>query len=66
MYKNLENELFKKNISKKSYAEFLGVSEKTVKSKLNGDTDFSYLEFKKTCQMLFPEFNSDYLFANAD
>lgn len=63
MYSNLKSILYKKNIAIKQYAEFLGVSEKTVQNKLQGITDFTYPEFKKTCSLLLPEYNSDFLFA---
>lgn len=62
MYKNLRNLLFQKNISVKMYARLLGVSEKTAQNKINKITDFTFLEFKKTCS-LFPEYNADYIFA---
>lgn len=66
MYKNLRNALHQKNISIKSYAEFLDVSEKTAQNKLNGITDFTFTEFRKTCKIMFPEYNTDYLFAPDD
>lgn len=62
MYQNLRNVLYQKNISLKQYAEFLGVNEKTVQNKMNGVTAFTYPEFKKTCSILLPEYNADYLF----
>lgn len=62
MFVNLRIALQKKGISLKKYAEFLGVGERTVQNKLNGSTDFTYLEFKKTCTLL-TEYNADYLFA---
>ncbi len=62
MFLNLKNALYKKGISIKQYAEFLEVGEKTVQNKLKGITDFTYLEFKKTCKLLMPEYNADYLF----
>lgn len=64
MYKNLRNALFQKNITIKQYAEFLGVGEKTVQNKINGITDFTYKEFRKTCTMIFPEYNTDFLFTD--
>ena len=66
MFINLRSALKQKRISIKQYAEFLGVSEKTVQNKINGNTDFTYPEFKKTCTLLFPEYNPDYLFATED
>lgn len=62
MYSNLKNVLYQKNITIKQYAEFLGVSEKTAQNKLQGITAFTYPEFKKTCTLLLPEYNADYLF----
>lgn len=63
MYKNLRDTLTVKRISLKNYAEFLGVSEKTVLNKINEETDFTYPEYKRTCKFLFPEYSPDYLFA---
>lgn len=65
MYSNLKNILYQKNISVKQYAEFLGVDEKTVQNKLEGIIAFTYLEFKKTCMLLSPEFNADFLFSES-
>ena len=63
MLMNLKTALKRKGISMKQYAEFLGVGEKTVFNKMNGFSDFTYPEFKKTCVLLLPEYNADYLFA---
>lgn len=63
MYKNLRDTLTTKRISIKSYAEFLGVTEKTVSNKINEETDFTYAEYRKTCKFLLPEYSPDYLFA---
>lgn len=65
MYVNLKNILYHKNISIKQYAEFLGIGEKTVQNKLQGVTAFTYPEFKRTCSLLLPEYNADYLFTEA-
>lgn len=62
MFTNLRTALFQKGISLKQYAEFLGVSEKTIQNKMKGVTDFTYPEFKMTCSLLLPEYNADYLF----
>lgn len=40
MYKNLMKILTDKKITMKAYAEFLGVSEKTVQNKAYGKTEF--------------------------
>lgn len=62
MYPNLRNALYQKGISIKQYAAFLGVGEKTAHNKIKGNTDFTYPEFRKTCTILLPEYNADYLF----
>lgn len=63
MFDNLTEALQKKNVSIKSYAEFLGVTEKTARNKINGVTEFYYREVEKTCRILFPEYNMGYLFS---
>lgn len=60
--KNLKDCLSSKNISLRSYAEFLGVSEKTAQNKINGRSDFLYSEVEKTKRLLFPEYEISYLF----
>jgi transcriptional regulator with XRE-family HTH domain len=62
MFKNLERLLLDKGISKKEYAEFLGVNEKTVQNKLKGISEFSFPEAMKTQKLLFPEYRIEYLF----
>lgn len=62
MFTNLKNLLHAKGITIKKYAEFLEVNEKTVQNKLNGITDFTYSEFKKTCYFIFPEYKADFIF----
>ena len=66
MFKNLRQALAKKGITLKSYAEFLGVTEKTLQNKLNGITDFTYSEVEKTTRILFPEYRLDYLFSRSE
>lgn len=65
MYTNLKNILYQKSISIKQYADFLGVNEKTIQNKLKGNTDFTYSEFIKTCNILLPEYKADFLFKNS-
>ena len=62
MFANLKTALHQKGITEKQYAEFLGVEEGSVRRKLKGVTDFTYLEFQKTCNLLLPEYKADYLF----
>lgn len=62
MYANLHDALKRKNISLKKYAEFLGVTEKTVQNKIQGQTEFTLSEVDKTLSFLFPEYTLNYLF----
>lgn len=62
MYKNLEKILTNKKITKKAYAEFLGVSEKTAQNKIYGRTEFTLGEAIKTCSFICPEYRLDFVF----
>lgn len=64
MLKNLKKALDDKNISLKAYAAVLGISEKSAWNKVNEETLFTYPEAVKTTKELFPEYNTDYLFAS--
>lgn len=66
MFKNLKEALRTKGITLKSYAEFLGVTEKTLQNKLNGITEFTFSEVEKTTRILFTEFKWDYLFSKEE
>ncbi len=59
---NLKKALSSKKITIKAFAAFLGVCEKTAQNKLDGKTEFTYSEFKKICELLFPEYKPEYLF----
>ena len=61
---NLERLLHEKGITKKAYAEFLGVSEKTVQNKINEKTEFTYPEVQRTSTLIFPEYRAEYIFAS--
>lgn len=63
MYKNLVKILNEKKITMKAYAEFLGVTEKTVQNKIQGKTEFTLSEATKTCTIICPEYKMDYVFA---
>lgn len=62
MLLNLRKALDDKHITVRGYASFLGVSEKTVRNKLDGITDFTYPEVNKTKEELLPEYDIAYLF----
>lgn len=62
MYKNLVKILNEKKITMKAYAEFLGISEKTVQNKIYGRTEFTLGEATKTCSFICPEYRMDFVF----
>lgn len=62
MLRNLEYALHTKGISKKAFADFLGISEKTVQNKINGITEFSYPEVRRVLNGMFPEYVAEWLF----
>lgn len=66
MYKNLARILQDKKITMKAYAEFLGVSEKTIQNKMNGKTDFTLTEALKTCNIICREYNMDFVFERTE
>lgn len=63
MLKNLKKILDDKGITVKAYAEFLGISEKTARNKLQGKTEFLFSEVLKTCTFICPEYRMEYVFA---
>ena len=63
MFINLRKALDRRCISLREYADFLGISEAAVQDKLEGGKDFTYWEFRRTRDLLLPEYNADFLFA---
>lgn len=64
MYLNLKCELLKKGITYKQIAKLLGLGEKTIYNKINGNSEFTFSEVKKIKQTLFPDLTLEYLFEN--
>ena len=62
MFKNLEKALADRMITKKAYADFLGVCPKTIHNKFSGATDFRLTEMRKTIDVLFPGTDMLWLF----
>ena len=61
MFINLKKALEGKNISMKSFAAIIGVSEKSAQNKIYGRTEFTLSEVETTLR-LFPEFTLKFLF----
>lgn len=62
MYKNLIKIINDKKITMKAFAQFLGVTEKTVQNKIQGKTEFTLGEAKRICEIICPEYKLDYVF----
>lgn len=58
----LKAEMFKKNISILELSKKIGVSEKTLRNKLNGSTEFRWSEIKKIRDIVAPEMKIEDLF----
>ncbi len=66
MYKNLQEILRRKKITTKSYADFLGIAEKTAQNKIHGKTDFTLGEATKTCTIICPEYRMEFVFEKTE
>ncbi|MEA5085073.1 MAG: DNA-binding protein [Lachnospiraceae bacterium] len=66
-YDNLRKVLFDKRIEVKALACALGVDEKTIINKLDGNSrvGFSYDEAYELRKLFFSEYDPDYLFTRA-
>ena len=66
MLGNMVHELRRKNITNKTVADVINVSEKTVVNKLNGTSEFTISEAMAININLLPEFRLSYLCAPTD
>lgn len=60
----LEYRMSQENVSRADIQAALGVSEKTVRNKISGVTDFSWEEARKIKNKFFPKDDFDSLFEN--
>lgn len=63
MYPNLNAEIARHGIKTKDIVKVLGISEKSVRNKLNGKTQFTIPEALKIRNKLFPKMTVDLLFS---
>ena len=66
MFKNLEAELVRNNISKEAVAQLIGKSYKSVTQKINGKYPFTIGEAFLIRHDMFPKLTMDYLFEGWD
>lgn len=62
--RNLIAEMARYGIKCKDIQDVLGCSEKTVRNKINGITEFTYSEAKRVKDKLFPSLALEYLFSD--
>ena len=60
---NLEMEMKSKGISRKDIAEFLGVTYRTIHSRFNGESEWTFSECVKVRNKYFPGMNLEQLFS---
>jgi len=65
MFKNLRAELARSGLKTIDLANYINVSPKTVRNKLNGVSEFTLSEITKIAE-LFPGLEISYLFDKAD
>lgn len=64
MYWNLRQAIRKKKLTLKEFAALMGIAERTVVSKINGSSDWTYGEYRQICS-IFPEENPEHLMEKA-
>lgn len=65
-YPELIGEMAKRKLTRTSIAESIGISTRTLYSKLMGTTDFTLSEANKIHATFFPDIEKDRLFARTD
>ena len=65
MLKNLSAEMVRNGVKAELIASVLGVSDRTIRSKLSGDSEFSFAEAEKIRDEFFPALRLEYLFRNS-
>lgn len=63
MFKNLKGEMVKKDLTNKQLAEKLKISERAIRNKLNGVSEFTWSEVLTIKECFFPEISLEILFS---
>lgn len=66
MYRELRGEMVKKNMTIPCLAVKIGVSEKTLRNKINGETDFTWPEVCAIHRLVNPDMSKDELFSKEE
>lgn len=62
MYRNLQAEMARNDISRRKLSELTGIKYSTISDKLNGKTKFDFDEALKIKTVAFPNLTLEYLF----
>jgi len=62
LFRNLKAEMARQGISNKSLAEHLNITDRALRNKLSGASEFTWEQVCKIQTELFPHMNKDYLF----
>ena len=62
VYANLKAEMTRKGLTTLEVAKVVGISERAMRNKLNGVTDFSWKQVCKIQSEIFPQLSKEYLF----
>lgn len=66
MYRNLKAEMVRRGIEVEDLAKLLGVSSRTMYSKINGKSDWRWSEIKAITEKFFPDADISQLFSTVD
>lgn len=62
MYKRLNDEILVRGIKKIAIANYLGISPKSLKQKIDGESPFTWEQVRKIQSHFFPDLAKDELF----
>jgi len=62
MYSNLKSVMAAKGVTIDAMASLLGVHRNTISNKLDGESEFTFGQAEQIQNVMFPEYNSAYLF----
>lgn len=65
-YPELVGEMAKRGLTRTSVAKRIGISSRTLYSKLMGNTDFTLSEANAIHSAFFPDVDKEFLFSRAD
>lgn len=64
MTKNIERIRLKENVTLVDMADFLGVDYRTIREKIDGNSDFKFKEAMAIRNKFFPEYDAEFLFSD--